>query len=428
MLFLDYPAKMHAVKKRLITSFEKQPEVERSVERIVTQVQKKGDMAVFEFTRKFDRVALSAKNISVSPTEMNKAWKTLPPALRSVIELSADRIRDFHSRQIHKGYAIKDKTGSRLEYRISPLSSVGLYVPGGTAAYPSSLLMNAIPAQLAGVKEIVMVTPPGNGGKVNPVILGTAHFLGLKKVYRIGGAQAVAALAFGTGTIPKVDKIVGPGNAFVAAAKRMLYGVIDIDMIAGPSEILVIADKTAPLSYIVADILSQAEHDPMAVAMLIYIGKLDMPGFKRELKFQVERSPRRKIIEQSLKAQGIVVTVKTRAQALELANLKSPEHLEIMVKNPEKMIKSLRNAGAIFIGPYTPEPLGDYVAGPNHVLPTSGTARFFSPLSVSDFTKATSILQFSRKGFENLARATIMFAEEEGLWAHAEAVKVRLES
>jgi histidinol dehydrogenase len=428
MLYLDYPAKAKAVKKRLLAPFEKQPEVERSVERIVSQVQKKGDKAVFEFTRKFDRVALSAKNVSVSPSEMKMAWKSLDPYLRSVIELAAQRIRDFHSRQIKKGYATKDKTGSRLEYRILPLSSVGIYVPGGTAAYPSSVLMNAIPAQIAGVEEIVMVTPPGKDGKVNPAILGTAFFLGLKKVYRIGGAQAVAALAFGTQTIPRVDKIVGPGNAYVAAAKKLLFGVIDIDMIAGPSEILVIADNSTPLSYIVADLLSLAEHDPMAVAMLIYIGKLDIPKFKQELELQVKNSPRRKIIEQSLKAQGAVITVKTPEQAVELANLKAPEHLEIMVKKPGDMIKRLRNAGAIFVGSYSPEPLGDYVAGPNHVLPTGGTARFFSPLSVSDFTKATSILQFSRKGFGRLAQPAITFAEEEGLWAHAQAVKVRLES
>jgi histidinol dehydrogenase len=288
--------------------------------------------------------------------------------------------------------------------------------------------MNAIPAKIAGVKEIVMVTPPGQGGKINPVILGTAHYLGIKHVYRIGGAQAVAALAFGTETIPRVDKVVGPGNIYVATAKRNLYGIIDIDMIAGPSEILVIGDSTAPYSYIVADLLSQAEHDPLALSILIYIGKLNLTAFKKELKHQIDKAPRKKIIQQSLKRQGTVVVVKTRAQAIELANLKAPEHLEVMTKNPEKLVGRLRNAGAIFLGPYTPEPIGDYVAGPNHVLPTAGTARFFSPLSVTSFMKGTSVLHFTKKDFRKLAKPAIDFAEEESFPAHAQAVRVRMES
>ena len=428
MRFLEYPAYGPMILKRFAQKELRQPEVERSVKRIIAAVRKRGDRAVLEFTRRFDRVALSRENMAVSPSEMRKAWKTISPEMRFIIESAGQRIEKFHAPQRQTGYILKEKSGSKMEYRITPLSSVGLYVPGGTAAYPSSLLMNAIPAKLAGVEEIVVVTPPGPGGETNPAILGTAHFLGSKKVFRVGGAQAVAALAFGTGTIPRVDKVVGPGNAYVAAAKRILYGVIDIDMIAGPSEILIIADAGAPLPYIAADLLSQAEHDPLAVTVLIYIGKLDAGAFKKELNRQIEMSPRKEIIRKSLKGQGTVVTVKTRRQAVELANLKAPEHLEVMVKNPEKMIPLLRNAGAIFVGPFTPEPIGDYMAGPNHVLPTAGTARFFSPLSVSSFTKATSILNFTQKGFQQLAGSAMDFAEEEGLPAHARAIEVRLES
>ena len=428
MLYLEYPADETKIRKRFIFTETRQPEIDRSVERIIGSVKKRGDKALLEFTKRFDGVNLSPTRLRVSPPELREAWRGLTPKLRGIVKLAAKRIEKFHAPQKQTGYETREPGGSVLAYRISPLSSVGLYVPGGTAAYPSSLLMNAVPAKLAGVREITMVTPPGSKGKVHPFILGTAYYLGLRKVYRVGGAQAVAALAFGTKIIPRVDKVVGPGNAYVAAAKRSLYGIIDIDMIAGPSEILVIADTTAKIPNIVADLLSQAEHDPLAVCVLIYIGRLDKKTFQRELRRQVERSPRREIIRNSLKSQGMVVTVKTRSQAVELANLKAPEHLEVLARNPDKLAPKLTNAGAIFVGPYTPEPIGDYVAGPNHVLPTGGTARFFSPLSVSSFTKATSILKLTPKDFSKLANPAIQFAEEEGLPAHANAVRLRLES
>jgi histidinol dehydrogenase len=428
MRFFQYPKDAEAIRKKFLTAVEKHPDIERSVERIIASVRKNGDKAVLEFTRRFDHVTLTEKSLKVPETDLQKAWKGLNPDVREVIRLAAKRIRDFHVHQAQTGYRLKDNTGSWLEYRITPISSVGLYVPGGTAAYPSTLLMNAIPARIAGVKDIVIVTPPGPKGRVNPLILGTAWFLGLKNVYRVGGAQAVAALAFGTKTIPKVDKIAGPGNIYVATAKRMLYGIIDMDMIAGPSEILVIADSSAPLSFIVADLLSQAEHDPLSVAVLIYIGDLDQEMFRKELSRQLSLAPRKEIIRKSLNARGMILGVKTRRDAVTLANLKAPEHLEILVKNPMQIVPELRNAGALFVGPFTPETIGDYVAGTNHVLPTMGTARFFSPLSVSSFSKATSILSFTRKGLESLARASIRFAEEEGLPSHAQAVKIRMNS
>jgi len=428
MKFFQYPKDADAIRKKFLTAVRKYPDIEQSVERIIASVRKNGDKALLKFTRRFDHAALTEKSLRVSVADLKKAWKGLSPDVREVIRLAAKRIWAFHAPQAQTGYRLKDRTGSSLEYRIAPLASVGLYVPGGTAPLASTLLMNAIPAQIAGVKEIVVVTPPGPGGRINPLILGTAWFLGLKKVYRVGGAQAVSALAFGTQTIPKVDKVAGPGNIYVATAKRMLYGIIDMDMIAGPSEILVIADSSAPLSYVVADLLSQAEHDPLSAAVLIYIGDLDQEAFLKELKRQIALSPRKEIIRKALKHQGIVVKVKTRRDAALLANLKAPEHLEILVKNPMRIVPELRNAGALFVGPFTPEPIGDYVAGTNHVLPTMGTARFFSPLSVSSFSRATSILNFTRKGFESLAKASIRFAEEEELPAHAQAVNIRMNS
>ncbi len=426
MLFLKYPDDTDAVMRRLSSSEAKSAGIECAVERIISSVRKRGDSALREFTRRFDNVSLKKSELRIPPSQMKKAWKSLKPEVRTAIELAARRIEKFHARQKFAGYVMRDPTGARLEYRISPLNSVGIYVPGGTAAYPSSLLMCAIPAKLAGVKDIIIVTPPGRDGNINPLTLGTAYFLGLKKVYRIGGAQAIAALAYGTDTIPRVDKVVGPGNIYVTTAKRILFGVIDIDMIAGPSEILIIADSSAPLKYIVADLLSQAEHDAEAVPVLIYVGALDVAAFKKELTRQVRAAQRKAIIRRSLARRGTVLMVRTRKQAVKLANMKAPEHLELLIKKPETLVSQITNAGAIFVGRFTPEPIGDYVAGPNHVLPTAGTARFFSPLSISSFTKATSVMQFTQRGFMKLAPAAIQLAEEEGLPAHANSIKVRL--
>ncbi|MCX6999705.1 MAG: histidinol dehydrogenase [Candidatus Sumerlaeota bacterium] len=427
MLIFQYPARAEEVKSRLRATVSRQPAIEKAVGDIIAAVRERGDKAVLEFTRRFDHVSLRAERLRVPPAELRRAWEGMERKVRGAIELSAARIKKFHTPQKPAGYIIRESSIGRLEYRISPIPSVGLYVPGGMAAYPSSLLMNAIPALLAGVGRIVVATPPGAKGNVNPVILGTAHFLGLREVYRIGGAQAIAAFAFGTKTIPRVDKVVGPGNAYVATAKRLLYGIIDIDMIAGPSEILIIADGSAPLSFIVADLLSQAEHDPMSVPILIYVGRLNERAFCDELERQIAGSPRGAIIRRALDGQWMVIVTRSLAQAVELANMKAPEHLEVMVKQPEEIIPGLKNAGAIFVGQFTPEPVGDYVAGPNHVLPTMGTARFFSPLSVTAFMKATSILHFTRAGIKKLGPAAICLAEEEGLPAHANAIRIRLE-
>jgi len=427
MLFLQYPRDKKKLQERFRIQIQRDPRIEKTAIEIIDKLAREGDRALVHFTEKFDKVKLTNRTLRVTRSELKAAWDSLRYEMQSMIRKCARHIREFHKHQQVRGYSIRKLTEATLSYRMRPLSSVGIYVPGGTAAYPSSLLMNAIPAQIAGVPEIVAVTPPGPKRAVNPLILGAAHYLGIEKLYRVGGAQAVAALAFGTRTIPRVDKVVGPGNAYVTAAKRHLFGVIDIDMIAGPSEILVIADDSSPMSYIVADLFSQAEHDTLAVPILIYIGKLDRGAFLKEIDRQLETAPRRKIIMESLENQGICVTVKTRNQAVELANLKAPEHLELLARKPGELVDRLVNAGAIFVGPYSPEPLGDYVAGPNHVLPTGGTARFFSPLSVSSFMKATSILRFTKQGFRQLASTAAMFAEEEGLPAHARAVRMRME-
>lgn len=426
MEYYEYPAQSEEVKKRLFNEGSEDPAIRSRVLDIINTVREQGDKGVLELTRKFDGVDLAEEEMRIPEQVLEKSWNEMSEEIKSSIEIAARRIRRFHEPQKPAGYTLEEATGGKLEYRISPLSSVGLYVPGGTAAYPSSLLMNAIPATVAGVEKIVVVTPPGQEGNPNTSILGTAYFLGIKEVYCIGGAQAVAALAFGTGVIPRVDKVVGPGNAYVAEAKRLLYGVIDIDMIAGPSEILVIADETAPLSYIISDLLSQAEHDVMAVTTLIYIGKMDREAFEKELEERVISEPRQDFIRKALEGYGTVVEVETSEDAVSLANMKAPEHLEVMTKEPEKILPGLKNAGAIFVGQYTPEPVGDYVAGPNHVLPTLGTARFFSPLSVTDFMKGTSILNLTEKDLDNLGPEAIRLAELEGLSAHANSIRIRL--
>lgn len=400
-------------------------EIQKRVEEMVNNVRKNGDKAVFEYTKRFDGVELSGDSIMVSESEIEEAYKKVDGELLKVIQRAKASIKSFHSNQKDKSWFAPNSEGVILGQMISPLSIVGVYVPGGTAPLPSSVLMNVVPAKVAGVERIIMATPPGKDGKINPAILVAAKEAGVDKTYKMGGAQAIAAMAFGTETIPKVDKVTGPGNIYVATAKRMVYGFCDIDMIAGPSEILVVADGTANAGYVAADLLSQAEHDVMASSILITTSEELALNVQEELKTQTERLSRKDIINKSLEDYGAVILVESLDHAVEIANRIAPEHLELCVKEPFNLIGAIKNAGAIFLGNFSPEPLGDYFAGPNHVLPTSGTARFFSPLSVSDFIKKTSLISYTEKALYKVKDDVIRFAEAEGLTAHANAIRVR---
>lgn len=398
-----------------------------TVQSIVDQVKAKGDEALFAFTKEFDKAEVSAETIRVGEEEIEEAYRQVKPELLEVMKRSLENIRSYHEKQKRNSWFDARPDGTILGQKVTPLASAGVYVPGGKAAYPSSVLMNIIPAQVAGVERIVMVTPPGKDGRVNPVTLTAAHLAGATEVYRVGGAQAVAALAFGTQSIPRVDKIVGPGNIFVALAKKAVYGHVSIDSIAGPSEILVIADGGANPRYVAADLLSQAEHDELASAILVTDSRELAQAVSAEVDGFLKVLSRREIIEKSLENYGYILVVDSMEQAVEAANAIAPEHLEIVTANPFALMTKIRNAGAIFLGEYSSEPLGDYYAGPNHILPTNGTARFFSPLSVDDFVKKSSIIYYSR---EALAAAHVdieAFAEAEGLTAHANSIKVRFE-
>jgi histidinol dehydrogenase len=426
MPILDYPRQRSVIERRFASISQPSANVIRTVERIVEDVRTRRDKALLEYTRRLDGVALRPSQLRLPPQALERAWRAIPPALRSALTLARRRISRFHARQLRKSWTLREPSGVSLTQRVSPLQRVGIYVPGGLAPYPSTLLMNAIPAQVAGVPEIVLVTPPNAKGTFNEATLAAAHLLGIKEAYQIGGAQAVAALAFGTPSIPRVDKVVGPGNIYVQMAKKILFGTIDIDAIAGPSEIMILADETAPPRFVAADLLSQAEHDADAVAIAVLIGRYDVKGLQNEIDRQVCQAPRKSIIQLSLCRKGMIIRVSRRSDAAFLANLKAPEHLEIMTRNPEVLAEKVRNAGAIFLGPWSPEPIGDYVAGPNHVLPTDGSARFFSPLSVEDFLKTSNVLTFSQRGFERVASAAIHIAEAEGFAAHAHSVRIRL--
>ncbi len=401
--------------------------VAETVAGILKAVRDEGDEALFRYTEKFDGHRIDGAAARVGREEIDRAAEATPPELLEALELAAERITRYHRRQLRESWSYRDEYGDLLGQRIAPLASVGLYVPGGKAAYPSSVLMNALPAKVAGVPRVVMVTP-APGGKTNPLVLAAARLAGVGEVYRVGGAQAVAALAYGTKTIPPVDKIVGPGNAYVAEAKRRVFGAVDIDMIAGPSEILVIADEGTPARSVAADLLSQAEHDEMAAAVLLTPDEELAGRVLGELEKMVRASPRRKVAEASLGENGLAVVVRDLGEACELADAFAPEHLELAVREPEALLDRIGNAGAIFLGRHTPEALGDYVAGPNHVLPTGGSARFSSPLSVDDFLKKTSILGCTPRGLAALGPAAAILAEAEGLAAHALWVKVRLEN
>lgn len=402
-------------------------DVLRRVEDIVNNVRQNKDKAVLEYTAMFDKVELSSESLKVSEDEIKEAYSKVDSRLVEVIKKSRDSIKSFHEKQKEKSWFVSEEDGVILGQMYTPLEIVGVYVPGGTAAYPSSVLMNIMPAKVAGVKKIVMTTPPGKDGKVNPAILVAANEAGADEIYKVGGAQAIAALAFGTETIPKVDKIVGPGNIYVAMAKRTVYGYCDIDMIAGPSEIMVVADETANPRFVAADLLSQAEHDVLASSILVTTSERVVKEVEKELEIQLEALDRKEIARKSIEDYGAIVIVESIKDAAEVVNRIAPEHLELCIEEPFGALGSIRNAGAIFLGSYSSEPLGDYFAGPNHVLPTSGTARFFSPLNLSDFMKKSSIISYSKEALRKVKDDVILFAESEGLGAHANAIRVRFE-
>ena len=399
----------------------------KTVEAIVENVKNRRDEAVFEYTKEFDQADLDASNIRVTREEIDQAMAQVDEGLLGVMKKSMDNIRRYHEKQKRNSWFDAQPDGTILGQKVTALESVGVYVPGGKAAYPSSVLMNIVPAEVAGVTRIVMVTPPGKDGKVNPVTLTAAHLAGATEVYKVGGAQAVAALAFGTQSIPRVNKIVGPGNIFVALAKKAVYGHVSIDSIAGPSEILVIADDSANPRFVAADLLSQAEHDELASAILVTTSMELAKKVSDEVDGFLNILSRSHIIARSLDNYGYILVTDTMEKAVETANNIAPEHLEIVTANPFEVMTKIQNAGAIFIGEYSSEPLGDYFAGPNHILPTNGTAKFFSPLGVDDFIKKSSIIYYSREALEKAHKDIELFAESEHLTAHANSIRVRFE-
>lgn len=400
---------------------------EDTVNEIIDNVKKNGDKAVFDYTLKFDKYALTPENIKVTRAEIEEAYTKLDADLIEVIKASAENIRAFHQKQLRNSWFDSKEDGTILGMKITPIAKVGVYVPGGKAAYPSSVLMNVVPAKVAGVGEVIMTTPPSADGKINPGTLVAADIAGVDTIYKVGGAQAIAALAFGTQSIPKVDKITGPGNIFVALAKKAVYGYVSIDSIAGPSEILVLADETATPRYVAADLLSQAEHDELASAILITTSRQLAEQVSAEVDSFTAALSRREIIQKSLDNYGYILLAQTMEDAIEAANEIASEHLEILTKNPFDTMTHIRNAGAIFLGEYSSEPLGDYFAGPNHILPTNGTAKFFSPVNVDDFIKKTSIISYSKEALERVHNKIELFAKSEGLTAHANSIKVRFE-
>lgn len=400
--------------------------VEDIVSGVIENVKKNGDKALFEYCEKFDGAKLDC--LEVSKEEIELAYEKEDKEFLSTIELAKNNIHKFHSHQVRNNFVINDADGVILGQKITPIEKVGIYVPGGTARYPSSVLMNAVPAKIAGVKEIVMVTPPDKDGAIPSYILAAAKIAGVDRVFKLGGAQAVAALALGTESVPKVDKIVGPGNIFVATAKRKLYGLVDIDMIAGPSEILVLADGSCNPKYVAADLLSQAEHDKLATAVLITDSEALAEKVSAELEKQIPELPRAEIARTSIDDNGKIIIVKDMKQAVEISNIIAPEHLEVCVDDPFSLLNLITNAGSIFLGKNVPESLGDYLAGPNHTLPTSGTARFSSPLSVDDFIKKSSFIYYTGDALANVKDDVVRFAEREGLSAHARAVSKRFEN
>ena len=400
---------------------------EKTVADIIENVRENKDEAVFAYTKQFDGFDLTSQNVKVTTEEIEEAVASIDAEFIRVMERSATNIREYHEKQKRNSWFDAKEDGTILGQKVTPLDKVGIYVPGGKAAYPSSVLMNAIPAKVAGVNKIIMTTPCNKEGKVNPGTLAAAKVAGVDEIYKVGGAQAIAALAFGTESIPKVDKITGPGNIFVALAKKSVYGYVSIDSIAGPSEILVLADETANPRYVAADLLSQAEHDELASAILITTSKELAEKVSECVVDFVSQLNRKEIMEKSLENYGYILVAETMEDAIEAANEIASEHLEILTKNPFEVMTKIRNAGAIFLGEYSSEPLGDYFAGPNHILPTNGTAKFFSPLSVDDFVKKSSIICYSKEALEKVHEDIELFAKKEGLTAHANSIAVRFE-
>lgn len=398
---------------------------EETVKKILSDIREKGDAALFSYTEKFDHAKISGENVKVTEAEVEEAYKDVSPELLSVIREAISNIRAFHEKQKQSSWFTTEENGIFLGQKVTPIESAGVYVPGGKAAYPSTVCMNVVPAHVAGVKNIIMCTPCGADGKVYPMTLVAAREAGVTAIYKAGGAQAIGAMAYGTESIPKVDKIVGPGNIFVALAKRLVYGNVSIDSIAGPSEILVLADETANPEYVAADLLSQAEHDEMASATLVTTSEKLAKEVSDWTDIFLQKLSRKEIIEKSLKNFGNIFVAENMADAVETANEIAPEHMEIVTKDPFEVMTKIRNAGAIFLGSYSSEPLGDYLAGPNHVLPTSGTARFFSALCVDDFVKKSSIISYSREALKAVHKDIELFAKSEQLTAHANSVAVR---
>ena len=409
----------------IFARFVPKVDVAGTVSEIIKNVRENGDKALFEYCEKFDKAQLSS--LAVTKEEIDEALSLVEPEFLEILEKAAKNIRKFHSRQVRNSFIINDEDGIVIGQKIIPVDRAGLYVPGGTAAYPSTVLMDAIPAKIAGCREVVMVTPPTKDGKVNPVILAAAHVAGIDRIFKVGGAQAIAALAYGTQSIPKVDKIVGPGNAFVAEAKKQVFGVVSIDMIAGPSEILIVADGKSNPSYVAADLLSQAEHDKMASAVLVTDSEELAGNVSTELEKQIPLLERREIARESIDVNGKIIVADTLDAAIEIANEIAPEHLELCVDNPFDKLDSIRHAGSIFMGRNCPEALGDYFAGPNHTLPTSGTAKFSSPLSVDDFIKKTQYTYYTKDALKKVAFDVAAFAKKEGLTAHAKSAVIRVE-
>lgn len=424
---LEQEARKNLLEDLLKRSPNQYYEFEKSVSQILDKVREEGDQALFSYTMQFDHAKIDKSTIRVTDEEIEEAYRLADPSLIQVIKKALGNIRSYHEKQMQRSWFDAQPDGTILGQKVTALQRVGVYVPGGKAAYPSSVLMNIVPARVAGVKEIIMVTPPGKDGKVTPNTLVAAKEAGADVIYKVGGAQAIGALAYGTETIPKVDKIVGPGNIYVALAKKAVYGHVSIDAIAGPSEILVIADETANPRYVAADLLSQAEHDELASAILVTTSMELAEKVSEEIDGFLKELSRAEIIRKSLDNYGYILVADTMEEAIETANEIASEHLEIQTKDPYDVMTKIRNAGAIFIGEYSSEPLGDYFAGPNHVLPTNGTAKFFSPLSVDDFIKKSSIITYSRDALEKIHTEIETFAKAEHLTAHANSIHVRFE-
>jgi len=422
----DDPGFDTALKKIVDRSEQAPAGVEETVRDIIAAVRAKGDAALFEYTGKFDRLELSAETIQVSADELDRALDTIEPAAREALELAAERIAAYHEKQLSETWISKDEPDVQLGQMVRPLDKVGIYVPGGKAAYPSSVLMNAVPAKVAGVDEVIMVVPMPDG-EANPYVLAAAKIARVDRVFKIGGAQAVAALAYGTESVPRVDKITGPGNIYVATAKKQVFGQVDIDMIAGPSEILIINDGSGNPAHLAADLLSQAEHDELASSVLITTDAAMAEKVQAAVAEQLEQLPRADIARQSVSDYGAIIVASDILEAIDFSNSIAPEHLELAVDEPFDILDGIRHAGAVFLGHNTPEAAGDYLAGPNHTLPTGGTARFFSPLGVEDFIKKSSLVYFSREGLERLGEKIVTIAELEGLSAHARSVSIRMQ-